>query len=164
MAQAMHQTPGFRPGIGKKKFAQTRRARALKAAESVAPGRLVDGARKRWDAAAAVGSGLQTVTNPVTGSEVTPDPLTRHEARETYESGQLTESFGVLIQGAVMLAVGIFVVISVFGAIPDGGEDAGPLHEAQVRTEELTGQAFEIAPIVLIVIVAFVIMQYVRGM
>lgn len=164
MATAMQEnvTPGFRPGMEPK--ADTNRSRILNAAETLAPGRAVDGARKAWDSAAAVGSGLGTVANPVTGSEVTPEPLSRHEARETFESGQVTQSFGVLIQGAVMLAVGIFVVISVFGAIPDGGEEAGPLHEAQVRLEELTGQAFEIAPIVLIVIVAFVIMQYVRGM
>jgi len=145
--------PGFRPGVSAAPTPDTYRAKALEAAESVAPDRIVDGARKSWDGAAALSYSMG-FTNP----------LERTEARRTFESGQVTSSFGVLIQGAVMLAVGIFVVISVFGAIPDGGEEAGPLHEAQERLEELTGQAFEIAPIVLIVIVAFVIMQYVRGM
>ena len=145
--------PGFRPGVDATPTPDTYRAKALEAVESTAPDRVVNGARKSWDGAAALSYSMG-FTNP----------LERTEARRTFESGQVTSSFGVLIQGAVMLAVGIFVVISVFGAIPDGGEEESPLYEAQERLEELTGQAFEIAPIVLIVIVAFVIMQYVRGM
>ena len=152
MAQAMHHTPGFRPGIGKKQLEQTRRGRALDGFLNAMPNRLVEFGRNAFDAQAALSLAMG-FTNP----------LTRTEARETFESGQVTESFGVLIQGAVFLAVGIFVVIAIFDAIPTP-EDAGPLADSQVRLEELTGQAFEIAPIVLIVIVAFVIMQYVRGM
>lgn len=154
-------TPGFRPGFEPKE--NTIRANALGAAESYVPERAAGFLRKSWDAAHAVGSMAPDIETPV-GTLEAAEPLSREEARETFESGQVTQSFGVLIQGAVMLAVGIFVVISVFGAIPEGGEEAGPLHAAQERLEELTGQAFEIAPIVLIVIVAFVIMQYVRGM
>ena len=151
MSAATATVNGFRPGFEPKP--ETYRAKALETAESVAPDRLVNGTRKSWDAAAGL-SYAMGFTNP----------LERTEARRTFESGQVTSSFGVLIQGAVMLAVGIFVVISVFGAIPEGDSTDSPLYTAQERLEELTGQAFEIAPIVLIVIVAFVIMQYVRGM
>ena len=153
MAQAMHPTPGFRAGVGKKQLVQNRRQRLLDAVFTHTPDRLLNIGRKAFDAQAALALAMG-FTNP----------LTRTEARRTFESGQVTGSFGVLIQGAVMLAVGIFVVISVFDAIPEAGEDESALHASQTRLEELTGQAFEIAPIVLIVIVAFVIMQYVRGM
>jgi len=156
MAQAMHHTPGFRSGVGKNQSEKTLRARALGGLLEAMPNRAVEFGRKSWDASVALSLAMG-FTNP----------LERTEARETFESGQVAGSFGVLIQGAVMLAVGIFVVTQVFGAIPtptDAANESTPLYDAQVRTEELTGQAFEIAPIVLIVIVAFVIMQYVRGM
>ena len=72
----------------------------------------------------------------------------------------LMNEMGMMIRGAVLLSVGVFVVGAIFGAI--SLEDGDPLYSSFVELENLTGQAFEIAPIVLIVIVAVLILSFVR--
>lgn len=72
----------------------------------------------------------------------------------------VSQQFSMMIQAAVLLAVGIFVTSAVFSAIPS---DSG-LGNASTAVQNLTGQAFEIAPIVLIVIVAVMILNFVRNL
>ena len=70
--------------------------------------------------------------------------------------------FSMMIRGAVLLAVGVFVVGAIFSAInPSSGD---PLYNPSTQVEDLTGQAFEIAPVVLIVIVAVLILTFVRDL
>jgi len=83
---------------------------------------------------------------------------TAEQATETVRSGQMTSQFTMMVQVAVTLAVGVLVVGSVFTSLPSNGA----LGNASTRVEDLTGQAFELAPIVLIVIVAALIIQVVR--
>jgi len=83
---------------------------------------------------------------------------TAEQATETLRSGQMTNQFTMMVQVAVTLAVGVLVVGSVFSSLPSDGT----LGNASTRVEELTGQAFELAPIVLIVIVASLIIGVVR--
>jgi hypothetical protein len=70
--------------------------------------------------------------------------------------------FSVMIRGAVLLAVGVFVVGAIFNAI--NLQSGDPLFNASQQVESLTGQAFEIAPVVLIVIVAVLILTFVRDL
>ena len=60
----------------------------------------------------------------------------------------------------VALAVGVFIVSAIFQAIPNSNTLGG----AQDQVESLTGEAFQIAPVVLIVIVAVLILQFVRDL
>jgi len=72
------------------------------------------------------------------------------------------DSFAMMIRGATLLAVGVFVVGAIFGSISLSSGD--PLYSSFGTLEDLTGQAFEIAPIVLIVIVAVLILSFVRDL
>jgi Na+/H+ antiporter NhaC len=72
----------------------------------------------------------------------------------------VSAQFGMMIRGAVLLAVGVFVVGSIFSAIPD----SNALPNATTEVENITGQAFELAPIVLLVIVAVLILSFVRDL
>jgi len=72
----------------------------------------------------------------------------------------VTAQFSMMIRGAVALAVGVFIVSAIFQAIPNSNTLGG----AQDQVESLTGEAFQIAPVVLIVIVAVLILQFVRDL
>jgi len=72
----------------------------------------------------------------------------------------VTGQFSMMIRGAVALAVGVFITSAIFSAIPDTNTLGG----AQTQVQDLTGQAFEIAPVVLIVLVAVLILQFVRDL
>jgi hypothetical protein len=56
----------------------------------------------------------------------------------------------------------VFVVGAIFTAIDLNSGD--PLYNASTQVEDLTGQAFEIAPVVLIVLVAVLILTFVRDL
>jgi Na+/H+ antiporter NhaC len=82
---------------------------------------------------------------------------------ESTRDGQrhgVTGQFSMMIRGAVALAVGVFITSAIFSAIPDTNTLGG----AQTQVQDLTGQAFEIAPVVLIVLVAVLILQFVRDL
>jgi hypothetical protein len=79
-------------------------------------------------------------------------------ATREIKTGQMTGQFAMMIQVAVILAVGVLIVGSIFDALPS----TGTLNGAQTQVQELTGQAFELAPIVLIVVVASLIVGVVR--
>jgi uncharacterized membrane protein YjgN (DUF898 family) len=80
------------------------------------------------------------------------------ETREV-ESGQMTQQFTMMIQLAVTLAVGVLIVSQIFDALPAVD---GPLGNASDQIESLTGQAFELAPIILIVLIAVLLISVVR--
>mgnify|MGYP007091097942 CR=1 FL=1 len=63
-----------------------------------------------------------------------------------------------LVQLSVTLAVGVLIVGQMFNAIPAPPD--GALTGQQV--EQITAQAFELAPVILIVIVAAVVISVVR--
>lgn len=77
----------------------------------------------------------------------------------TIESGQMTGQFTMMVQVAVTLAVGVLIVGQIFDALPSSD---GPLANASVQVEEMTATAFELAPIVLIVVVAALVIGVVR--
>jgi len=79
----------------------------------------------------------------------------------TLKHGQMSSRFTMMVQAAVTLAVGVLIVGSIFGALPTVD---GPMSDAANQTEQLTGTAFELAPIVLIVIVAALVLRIVRGL
>lgn len=79
----------------------------------------------------------------------------------TVKHGQMGGRFVMMIQAAVTLAVGVLVVGSIFNALPAAD---GPMANASDQVERLTGTAFELAPIVLIVIVASLVLRIVRGL
>lgn len=79
-------------------------------------------------------------------------------ATRELKTGQMTGQFAMMIQVAVILAVGVLIVGSIFDALPS----SGTLNGAQTQVQNLTGQAFELAPIVLIVVVASLIVGVVR--
>jgi hypothetical protein len=81
------------------------------------------------------------------------------EATRTLRSGQMTSQFTMMIQVAVTLAVGVLIVGQIFDALP---ATTGPLSNASTQVESLTGTAFELAPVVLIVIVAALVIGVVR--
>jgi Na+/H+ antiporter NhaC len=81
-------------------------------------------------------------------------------ARERTRRHGIGAQFSMMIRGAVLLAVGVFITSAIFSAIPDSNTLGG----AQTQVEDLTGQAFEIAPVVLIVIVAVLILTFVRDL
>jgi len=85
----------------------------------------------------------------------------RDPAAETrrIQSGQMTSDFTRMIQIAVTLAVGVLIVGQIFAALPS---TTGPLSNASDQVESLTGTAFELAPIVLVVIVAALVIGVVR--
>jgi hypothetical protein len=82
------------------------------------------------------------------------------DRRDKMHRHGVTGQFSMMIRGAVALAVGVFIVSAIFGAIPSSNSLSG----AQTQVEDLTGQAFEIAPVVLIVLVAVLILQFVRDL
>jgi hypothetical protein len=65
----------------------------------------------------------------------------------------------ILVQLAVTLAIGVLVVGKVFNALP---KPEGALTGAATQVEELTATAFELAPVILIVVVAAVVISVVR--
>jgi hypothetical protein len=81
------------------------------------------------------------------------------EATRTLRSGQMTSQFTMMIQVAVTLAVGVLIVGQIFDALPS---TTGPLSNASDQVESLTGTAFELAPVVLIVVVAALVISVVR--
>jgi len=83
---------------------------------------------------------------------------TADQATETLRSGQMTNQFTMMVQVAVTLAVGVLVVGEIFNALPS----SGALSNASDQVETTTGQAFELAPVVLIVIVASLVIGIVR--
>ncbi|WP_254544098.1 hypothetical protein [Halomarina pelagica] len=78
----------------------------------------------------------------------------------TLKSGQMAGRFGMMVQVAVTLAVGVLVLGQIFNALP---ETSGPLSNASAQVESLTATAFELAPIVLIVVVAALVLNVIRG-
>jgi flagellar biosynthesis protein FlhB len=77
----------------------------------------------------------------------------------TLRSGQMTNQFTMMIQVAVTLAVGVLIVGQIFDALP---ATSGPLSNASDQVESLTATAFELAPVVLIVVVAALVIGVVR--
>jgi len=90
------------------------------------------------------------------------DGRTVDERRDKMRRHGVAGQFSMMIRGAVLLAVGVFVVGAIFSAINLNSGD--PLYNASTQVEDLTGQAFEIAPVVLIVIVAVLILTFVRDL
>jgi len=85
----------------------------------------------------------------------------RQEATRTLKNGQMSSRFTMMVQVAVTLAIGTLILGEIFAALPD---NSGPMANASDRVEELTGTAFELAPILLIVIVAALVINVVRGL
>jgi len=81
------------------------------------------------------------------------------EATRELRSGQMTSQFTMMIQVAVTLAVGVLIVGQIFDALPS---TSGPLSNASAQVESLTATAFELAPVVLIVVVAALVIGVVR--
>jgi len=69
-------------------------------------------------------------------------------------------TFNNMIRASVTLAVGVLIVGEIFTALPT---PSGPLANASDTVESTTGDAFELAPVVLIVIVAGLVLGAVRG-
>jgi len=88
--------------------------------------------------------------------------LTAHERTTRARTHGVGQQFSMMIRGAVLLAVGVFVVGSIFSAITVSSGD--PLYNASAQVESLTGEAFSIAPVVLIVVVAVLILTFVRDL
>lgn len=80
-------------------------------------------------------------------------------ATRELRSGQMTSQFTMMIQVAVTLAVGVLIVGQIFDALP---ATSGPLSNASDQVESLTATAFELAPVVLIVVVAALVIGVVR--
>jgi hypothetical protein len=80
------------------------------------------------------------------------------ETREV-QSGQMIGQFNMMIQVAVTLAVGVLIVGQIFNSLP---AVEGPLGNASDQVQDLTGTAFELAPVVLIVVVAALVISVVR--
>lgn len=91
------------------------------------------------------------------GRGVTGAP-SKEVATRTVRSGQMTNQFTMMVQVAVTLAVGVLIVGEIFNALPD----SGALSNASTAVENQTGTAFELAPIVLIVVVASLVIGVVR--
>jgi len=85
--------------------------------------------------------------------------LDQDEATRELRSGQMTSQFTMMIQVAVTLAVGVLIVGQIFDALPS---TSGPLSNASDQVESLTATAFELAPVVLIVVVAALVIGVVR--
>jgi len=85
--------------------------------------------------------------------------LDQDEATRTLRSGQMTSQFTMMVQVAVTLAVGVLIVGQIFDALP---AVSGPLSNASDQVESLTATAFELAPVVLIVVVAALVIGVVR--
>jgi hypothetical protein len=80
-------------------------------------------------------------------------------ATREVQSGQMTSQFTMMIQLAVTLAIGVLIVGQIFNALPTVD---GPLGNASDQVQSLTGQAFELAPVILIVLVATLLIGVVR--
>ena len=66
----------------------------------------------------------------------------------------------VLVQLSITLAIGVLIVGKVFNAIP--APPSGSLSTAREQVEQLTATSFELAPVILIVVVAAVVISVVR--
>jgi hypothetical protein len=64
-----------------------------------------------------------------------------------------------MVTVAIVLAVAVLIVGQIFGALP---APTGALSGAYDQVETLTAQAFELAPVVLIVIVAAIVIRQVK--
>lgn len=64
-----------------------------------------------------------------------------------------------MIQIAIVLAVAVFITGQIFGALP---APTGALSGAYDQVESLTGQAFQLAGVVMIVVVAAIVIRQVR--
>jgi hypothetical protein len=64
----------------------------------------------------------------------------------------------VLVQLSITLAIGVLIVGKIFNALPQ----PETFSNAAIQVEELTATAFELAPVVLIVIVSAVVISVVR--
>jgi hypothetical protein len=69
-------------------------------------------------------------------------------------------TFNNMIRASVTLGVGVLIVGEIFNSLPTPD---GALSNASDTVESTTGDAFELAPVVLIVIVAGLILGAVRG-
>lgn len=69
------------------------------------------------------------------------------------------EGILALIRMSVALAVSVLVVGRVFGALP---QPEGALSAAYASVEALTASAFELAPILLLIVVAGIVARQVR--
>jgi hypothetical protein len=65
----------------------------------------------------------------------------------------------VLVQLSITLAIGVLIVGKVFNALP---KPEGALTGAADQVEQLTATSFELAPVILIVVVAAVVISVVR--
>lgn len=83
---------------------------------------------------------------------------TASEFREQSLGQSLT--FQNMIRAAVTLGLGVVVTAEVFNALP---ATAGPIGNSTDQVEQLTGTAFELAPVVLIVLVAGLVLGAIRG-
>jgi hypothetical protein len=81
---------------------------------------------------------------------------------ESMKQASLGQSmtFQNMIRAAVTLGIGVVVTAEVFNAFPSV---SGPIGNATTQVENLTGTAFELAPVVLIVIVAGLVLGAIRG-
>jgi hypothetical protein len=70
-------------------------------------------------------------------------------------SGMVT----IMIQIAITLAVGVLITGQIFNALP---QPSGPPGNASTQVQQLTATAFELAPVVLIVVVAAAVIGVVR--
>jgi hypothetical protein len=70
-------------------------------------------------------------------------------------SGMVT----IMIQIAITLAVGVLITGQIFNALP---QTSGALGNASTQVQQLTATAFELAPVVLIVVVAAAVIGVVR--
>jgi hypothetical protein len=81
--------------------------------------------------------------------------MARADEMASVNSGMVT----MMVQIAVTLAVGVLVTGQIFGALP---QTDGALGNASVQIQELTATAFELAPVILIVVVAAAVISVVR--
>jgi len=65
----------------------------------------------------------------------------------------------VLVQLSITIAIGVLIVGTIFNALP---QPEGALASASDQVEALTATAFELAPVILIVVVAAVVISVVR--
>jgi len=64
----------------------------------------------------------------------------------------------LMVQLSVTLAIGVLIVGKIFNALPTSETFSG----ASQQVQELTATAFELAPVILIVVVASVVISVVR--
>jgi hypothetical protein len=69
-----------------------------------------------------------------------------------------TGMVNLMVQLAVTMAIGVLIVGKIFSALPTSDTFSG----ASQQVQELTATAFELAPVILIVVVASVVISVVR--